>query len=235
MATETDTQTASAMSKRAQLNKEKRVDQNRTRVPEGQMTGGSANLAFDNGMSSGSNKGEDERKGKENDLQKSGAVNNEEGSGGVMNFRQVMAKEKKRQKKKSAKSQKNSGLNQGSKKAMQMAWQSLIPSWLTSIFVIDILAFMHLVLPKFFCALGEEWESPMTAVAGKKTGSNAKSAMMKSVEPMIVIVINIIVLGIIAVILVTLALLVEAITDPIGFVGTLMGQLWESIKSAFGG
>ncbi len=59
--------------------------------------------------------------------------------------------------------------------------------------------------------------------------------MMKSVEPMIVIVINIIVLGIIAVILVTLALLVEAITDPIGFVGTLMGQLWESIKSAFGG
>jgi hypothetical protein len=58
---------------------------------------------------------------------------------------------------------------------------------------------------------------------------------MKSVEPMIVILINLIVLVIIAIIIAALALIVEAITDPIGFVGTLMGNLWESIKNAFAG
>ncbi len=50
MATETDTQTARIGSKRAQLNRERRENANVSRVPEGQMAGGGANLTFDNAI-----------------------------------------------------------------------------------------------------------------------------------------------------------------------------------------
>ena len=59
MATDIDTQTAGIASKRAELNKEKRQDQNKSRVPEGQIAGGGANLAFDNGVNTNKKKGDD--------------------------------------------------------------------------------------------------------------------------------------------------------------------------------
>lgn len=235
MTTGTETQTARRGSKRAQLNKEKREDKNKSRVPAGQISGGGANLAFDNTMKGASNEEDGAKKQKRNNLERGGVDSNAEASGAKgLNYRQVMAKEKKRQKKKASKKQKKKGaVYQGSKKALTAAWESLIPSWLTTIFLIDILAFMHLVLPKFFCALGEEWESPMAAVAGGNKGSNTKSTMMKTVEPWIVVLINLIVLGVIAIILSTLALLVGAINDPIGFAAKLMGDLWDYITSTF--
>jgi hypothetical protein len=230
----TETQTLSRVSKRAQLNKERREYRNKSRVPKGQIAGGGTNLAFDNGMSA--NKEKEDKGENSNSSGKKGDTNNTESSGNEgMNYRQVMALEKKKQKKKAKKKKKKSATYQGSKQVLTMSWRALLPSWFTSIFIIDIFAFLHVVLPKFFCALGEEWESPIAAMAGGEKGSSTKSAMMKSVEPMIVILINILVLVIIAIILVSLALIVEAITDPIGFVSTLMGALWESIKSAFGG
>ncbi|HKK54476.1 MAG TPA: hypothetical protein VJ926_03075 [Patescibacteria group bacterium] len=235
MATETDTQTARIGSKRAQLNRERRENANVSRVPEGQMAGGGANLTFDNAIRGASDKEDSDKKQNENSLVRGGGDRSAEAGNKGLNYRRVMAQEKKKQKKKADKKKKMSPTYQGSKKALSMAWRSLIPSWLTTIFIIDLFAFLHVVFPKFFCSLGEEWESPMSAVAGDKEGSSNKSAMMKSVEPMIVILINLVVLGVIAVILASLALVVEAISDPIGFVGSLMGDLWESLKSAFGG
>jgi len=94
MATEIDTQIASAGSKRAQLNKEKREDKNKSRVPEGQMAGGGVNLAFDNGVNSNKKKGDDTKD------KNSGRSNKIGKDSGGMNFRQVMAQEKKKQKKK---------------------------------------------------------------------------------------------------------------------------------------
>lgn len=233
MATEIDTQTARKESERSQLNRERRKDINASRVPEGQIAGGGANLAFDNRIRGASDKEDDDKK--ENSFEESKDYNSVEASSKSLNYRQVMAQEKKKQKKKTSKGKKMSPTYQGSKKVLSMAWRALIPSWLTSIFIIDIFVFLHIIFPKFFCSLGEEWESPMVAGAGGKKGSSSTSAMMKSVEPMIVILINLIVLVIIAIIIAALALIVEAITDPIGFVGTLMGNLWESIKNAFAG
>lgn len=233
MATETDIQTASIGSKRAQLNRARREDQNRSRVPEGQMAGGEANLAFDNGMNSVSSKEDGDKKKKGNNLKRDGGDSSVAVSGSKgLNYRQVMAQEKKKQKKKADKIKKMSPSYQGSKKAMAMAWRSLIPSWFTSIFIIDLFAFLHIVFPKSFCSLGEEWESPIAAVAGDKKGSSNKSAMMKSVEPMIVILINLFVLVAIAIAIVALMIAI-AITNPWIFGWVAFSELWDLIKSAF--
>jgi cation transport ATPase len=226
MATETDTQIASAGSKRAQLNKEKREDKNKSRVPEGQMAGGGANLAFDNGVNSNKKKGDDAKD------KNSGRSNKIVKDSGGMNYRQVMAQEKKKQKKKANKKKKKSATYQGSKKALAMAWRALIPSWFTSIFVINAFAFLHLVFPKFFCALGEEWESPMTAVAGGNKGSSTKASMMKSIEPWIVVLINLFVMVIIAIIIMALMIMI-ALTNPWILGWVVFSELWDLIKSAF--
>ncbi|MFP4514407.1 MAG: hypothetical protein ACLFNO_00135 [Parcubacteria group bacterium] len=230
MVTETDIQRANTVSKRAQLNKDKRESRGGSRVPEGQIAGGGANLAFDNGLNN-REKQEDSFKGKNSDkTQGAKSLSGNDGS----NYRQVMAQEKKKQEKSTSKRNKKSPTYQGSKRALAMAWEALIPSWFTSIIVIDILAFLHVVFPKHFCSLGEEWESPMAAMAGDKKGFSAKSSMMKTVEPMLVIFINLIILVIIAVILGVISLVVGAIADPIGFLSSLMGSWWEYIKNAFG-
>lgn len=228
MATETDTQTASAVSKRAQLNRARREG---SRVPEGQIGGSGANLAFDNGMGDNRKEGDNSRGSAFNQGSDARGMDDN----GAMNFRQVMAQEKKRQKKKETKASKRSATYQGSKRALAMSWEALIPSWFTSIIIIDILAFLHVIFPKHFCSLGEEWESPMAALAGENKGSGAKSAMMKSVEPMVVILINLVILAGILIIIAIIALIAGAFSDPIGFVSALMGSLWKSIKSVFGG
>jgi hypothetical protein len=226
MATETDTQIASAGSKRAQLNKEKREDKNKSRVPEGQMAGGGANLAFDNGLRSEDKQGSNSSKaGKTKGVGANSA-------GEEMNFRQVMAQEKKRQKTKASKKSKKSASYQGSKQALMMSWRALIPSWFLSIFAIDALAFLNLVLPKHFSSLGEEWESPMTAVTGQKKGMGLKSSVMKTVEPWIVVLINLLVLVVIAIIIMALMILI-AITNPWILGWGAFAELWDMIKGGF--
>jgi hypothetical protein len=190
------------------------------------MAGGGANLAFDNGVNSNKKKGDDAKD------KNSGRSNKIVKDSGGMNFRQVMAQEKKKQKKKANKKKKKSGTYQGSKKALAMAWRVLIPSWFTSIFVINAFAFLHLVFPKFFCALGEEWESPMTAVAGGNKGSSTKASMMKSIEPWIVVLINLFVMVIIAIIIMALMIMI-ALTNPWILGWAVFSELWDLIKSAF--
>ncbi|MCF7795310.1 hypothetical protein K9M50_03055 [Patescibacteria group bacterium] len=229
MATETETQTANTGSKRAQLNKKKR--ENKSRVPEGQMPGKGANLAFDNTVrGTGNKEGDEKRKG--NNLKKDKNSDTQANNDNSGNYRQVMAREKKRQKKKASKKEKKGAVYQGSKRALSMCWKALIPSWFTTIFIIDIFAFLHVVFPKFFCSLGEEWQSPMAAVAGDSKGSGAKSAMMKSAEPWIVVLINLLVLFVIALLIVASMILVAA-TNPWILGWGAAAELWDLVKDAF--
>ena len=131
-----------------------------------------------------------------------------------------------------SKKSKKSASYQGSKQALMMSWRALIPSWFLSIFAIDALAFLNLVLPKHFSSLGEEWESPMTAVTGQKKGMGLKSSVMKTVEPWIVVLINLFVMVIIAIIIMALMIMI-ALTNPWILGWVVFSELWDLIKSAF--
>ena len=223
----------SGLSKRAQLKRDKVEDRRKSRVPEGQISQGGSNLGFDDiqGNNSGANNQDINNKKDSNFKNKnSSAVDNKDD--GQLNFRQVMAREKKRQQKKKKKSQKKSAVYQGSKAILRGAWTSLIPSWFMSIFVIDAMAFSHMVFPKFFAPLGSEWESPMANVADVNTKVSAKSVMMKTVEPLIVILINILALALILIIVVALIIMI-IITNPWILGWAAIAELWDIIGSAF--
>jgi hypothetical protein len=95
------------------------------------------------------------------------------------------------------------------------------------------LAFLNLVLPTHFSSLGEEWESPMTAVTGQKKGMGLKSSVMKTVEPWIVVLINLLVLVVIAIIIMALMIMLALIKEPWILGWAAFKELWDLIKSAF--
>jgi len=148
-----------------------------------------------------------------------------------LNYRQAIKAEKRRQKKKGKKKNLSGASYQASKQILRGSWQSLIPTWLMSIFVIDAVAFAHVVFPDFFCSLGEEWGMP--AVGTKKKKSSPTKHLMKIVEPMIVILINLIVIAAIAGTIIFIIIMAMATQPHLVALWGLV-ELWDLVKSAFG-
>jgi len=128
---------------------------------------------------------------------------------------------------------------------LRKAWINLLPSWGLTIIWINIHAFLAKVFGhKIFCKLGEEWALRAKVLADKpgKSGEKFVKKVSKGLalpERMLWGCCNLVFLLLIISFLVQLMLMLEILTNPIGFlienIGELFGYVWKWITGTNSG
>jgi len=120
-------------------------------------------------------------------------------------------------------------VSMGSRRALQWAWTSLIPSFGLSLIWINIHVFLRTVFPNIFCKLGEEW---LPKEVLEKTGTTGKAVSGSAfiIEAMALAALNFIAFFIIIAILAIIVWLADSIVFKVISEGI---GIWEWATGVF--